>query len=201
MSLKDQLQINISQQINKQIDRWTHLVWVFLLSDIFVGLRDQTLEFPVRLQLCRITWGGGAVSWAALGAKGRHVSAGLQHLLRANRTLAYLVQTPPPPSRLGGQVWRPPPQLRGLSHPRLTCSKRLELRLLTLRLQRLWEGSSPVNGSCGAGVQQAGLLQSCSSGKYVYSKRVKKQDHSRPTNRSIWLCHVLVNERFTHTDH
>lgn len=40
-----------------------------------------------------------------------------------------------------------------------------------------------------------------SSGKYVYSKRVKKQSRNRPTNQSIWLYHVLLNERFTHTDH
>lgn len=37
--------------------------------------------------------------------------------------------------------------------------------------------------------------------KYVYLKRVKKQSRSRPTNHSIWLYHVLLNERFTHTDH
>lgn len=40
-----------------------------------------------------------------------------------------------------------------------------------------------------------------SSGKYVYSRRVKTPRRSRPTNQSIWLYHVLLNERFTHTDH
>lgn len=103
----------------------------------------------------------------------------------------------------------------GYCHPCTTCFADLKLPSSSPRGNKLHIGFSGhllarassyfFNATCTPAL--SGWVKSLqrqplwSSGKYVYSKRVKKQSRSRPTNHSIWLYHVLLNERFTHTDH
>lgn len=94
-------------------------------------------------------------------------------------------------------------QICSYCHPRSTCFAGLmtginssddllvKATVFNATVQQLWADGWSHHSTGGSGaVVNMYILQ-----------RVKTRSRSRATDHSIWLYHVLLNERFTHTDH